>query len=283
MRSLWATSLVLILALLASLPGCGKASPEPQSAPAAGATDDPSVQSLDKDHQLVEVGGQRLIVAKDQPVTVEIRRKNATSNGGTKYRETAESKTAGLRTSSDQVAQTLKSDKAEAHLIGGGGAIGGGFNYSGKLFSGSSLNIFHLIGAFLLLAALGLFIAPKVLLAFGIPMTPQNGTAIALAAGGVVFICVGVVVNDYPWAALIALAALVGLIVFWVIRGIVHGKDKADLKKTKTAVKKIVKGVDALPEAEKTAVKASVEQAAGDQNNEVREVVAKAKSELAKT
>jgi hypothetical protein len=232
---------------------------------------------LGPEHQLIEVNGNRLIVGADKPVTMEIIEKGGGSTGGTKYQEKAEATTAGLSTSSDQVAQNFKSEAPRTALGGedkgggGGGGSGGGFDYSGKLSGVPGLNIYHLLGAAGLVVAVAFFI-----------ITKRVGTSLTIAACSLGMIGVGVTVDRYPmvWGVAVALVLVAGGA--WLFLAWKNGKRVADLKATTGSLSEafthVVRGVDDLDPSTKSAVKHSIEKAARDKNGVVREVVSKIKA-----
>lgn len=152
-------------------------------------------------------------------------------------RTTTSAKGPGVTTDSETVAQNLAVKDVTA---GPGASGGGGFQYSGKLTGGNSVNIFHILGAMCLVFAAVSFWLSKDL---------KRSSYAALA--GAVFIGVGVSVEHYPqiWA----IGAL-GLLII----GIAWCYDVYKNNRLSMSLQKIVLGVSEAPPSASAEVKASI-------------------------
>ncbi len=96
---------------------------------------------------------------------------------------------------------------------------------------------------------------------------------LAVAAGGAVLIAAGVLFEVYPWVLLIALAAVLGIGIWWLVDAKFAGRAKA-------ALTAIVRGVEAAPADAQSAVKGSIASAAtaSGQYGTVKDTITKTKA-----
>lgn len=200
------------------------------------------------DGRVIQHGNDKMTVGNGDQVTFTTKEVIERRAPSSRNESEASAKGVGLKTSSEKVAQTFKAEQAKVGLEDVGGAEGGGFTYSGQL-SGLvkfGLNIFHLIGAALLLAALAFVVVPPL---FSLP--PRTSTATTVGAGGVVFIIVGVSISSAPWVWVVALIALLGGLGFWLYKSVKAGHLEA-------FAKTVANTVDKLPDEQKEAMKDAI-------------------------
>ena len=129
-------------------------------------------------------------------------------------------------------------------LRGGGGSFSGG--------GMESITDVVRRGPILLCAIGGLAVLGGIVLAV---WAKRVTLGLAVAGGGGGLIAAGVLFEVYPWVLLIALAAVLGVGVWWLVDAKFAGK-------AKSALSAIVRGVEAAPEDAQTAVKDSIASAA---------------------
>ena len=141
--------------------------------------------------------------------------------------KSANSKGAGVKTSSPEVAQTVKTDAPTVSLPGSS-ASGGGLDFVAQLTSNVSggQGVFYTIGGIL-------FIVGIVMMAF-LPIGRMRG--MYFIVGGIGFIATGMLFQTYPWVLLLTFVLVVGAGVWYVI-------DTKNAVKVKEALKSVVRGI----------------------------------------
>ena len=109
----------------------------------------------------------------------------------------------------------------------------------------------------------GLMLAGGIVLAI---WAKQVLLGLAVAGAGMALIVTGVLFEAYPWIALVALAVVVGVAVWWLVssKSLVKAKASltATLGKAENALVTVVRGVEASPAEAQATVKASIKSAA---------------------
>jgi len=147
-------------------------------------------------------------------------------------------------------------------LRGGGGSFSGGGMESIRDVVRRGPVLLCLIGGLALLAGVVLAVWAK-----------RVTLGLAVAGGGGTLVAAGVLFEVYPWVLLIALAAVLGIGVWWLVDAKFAGKAKA-------ALTTIVRGVEAAPADAQSAVKNSIASAATatGQYGTVKDTITKAKA-----
>lgn len=246
--SLLRTMLSLCLCLVSvTLLGCSAKEVEPKPAQESKVQTPTPVEPTAPGSRYIDLGdGRKLVVNDDSKIEIRRTHENSDRAGSVDTDQKATSKGPALSTSSAEVAQKFNVAGQELSLDQ---AKGGGFTYDGKLFGGAKVNVFHMIGASLLLVGLAFIIVPMV---FGLP--PRYGTAAMIAAGGVGFIAIGSSLEAMPWAWAIAGLIILAIGGVWVFMAVRHGQKKSDLGEVDTVLGSIVttvsKGMSAASRAD---------------------------------
>lgn len=246
---------ILAAAIALSLFGCGNSSDKPQEKEYVSA---PTQEQIEKAPEVQKVGETQTITINGNDIKAP---KNSVVKIDIDKSRMAESKGAKVRTSSDQVAQTIKADPPNVSLDGSK-AEGGSFDFINKMKVSTGSAIFYTIGAMVLLGGLAISIFVNV----------QKGLMVALA--GVAVVSIGVFIDQYPWLFLIIPVLLVGAIVYLVV----EGKTNNNLKDVVTNIVKGVAHAETKDPESAQVVKDSI--AKNDTDGIVKEVVSKIKSKL---
>ena len=131
-------------------------------------------------------------------------------------------------------------------------------------------------GPILLMILGGLMLAAGIIVAI---WAGRLMLGIAVAAAGLALIATGVLFEMYPWVVLIALAAVLGIGVWWFLDAKGLLKAKTAVAAQATALSAVVRGVEsAAPEAQ-AAVKAEIAKAAGVEKATVKATITQVKTE----
>lgn len=269
---------VLCVVLVTAIAGCDRKAaapaqqPEPASAPRdSAATPKNYVESLPEPlpagKKRVTIDGVDLIVDSNDEVHYTKRITSSSEQGNAKYNEQHKSKGVGLETSSKDAEQNFKQSPVTTSLSNGGGGLSSGFQYTGTLTGGKSINIYHIIGAGLLLFAAIYFY-----------FTRNIGRSLTIALAGAGFVAIGVVVDEYPWVALATVLLFLALGGIWLYEA--WKKKKVESEKTELdhSLGTVVRGVENIENsAVKEVVKRSIATAAQSKNGQVKETIRKVK------
>lgn len=240
-----------------------------------GASSVAPVAPAPSDRRVVRVDGREIEASGRDSVVIDILDKDKTVGGTNNAFDKTAATGTGLRTESEKVSQSFKS---EAPAAGPKAASGGGFAYSGEMVGGASLNVFHMLGAACLLGALGFVVGPMLF-----RMPPRLGTAAVLGAAGAAFIAIGVSIETMPYAWAVGGLLLVGVLGWWVWNAIRNGKSLADMQAT---IESTVATVSSLSPAAKAEFKKRhsrvVTAVAPDRASQVEATITKAKARAAR-
>ena len=170
--------------------------------------------------------------------------------------ETASASGIGVRTTAQQIDESLEFDSPEVAIPGARSKAGKAF-FTAKMWSLHGINLLLVGGG--LLAAGGIVVAIKFDRALGA----------AMVVGGLILAAVGVVAQQYPWALGIGLGAV-------VLVGAVFLYREYRKRQTAKALEDVAAGVESSPPEAATEVKRHIGAAdSGGTRQEVRRVKAK--------
>jgi len=205
------------------------------------------------DKQTIVVDGHTVEADKDKRVKVHIK----------KYQH-AKSQGPSVRTSSDEVVQSIDASAPESSLKDSF-ATGGMYKFFSEMKQSTSSMIFYVVGSIVFVGGL--------IFAIWSPVGRIKG--VLAMAGGVSLAAVGLVFEQYPMVALVPVIGLIGVAGYFIYSGI--RKDKI------TEVnRRIVKGIDNASKNGKVRSAAEIKEEIAKQDSDglVKKEVSKVKSKL---
>ena len=109
-------------------------------------------------------------------------------------------------------------------------------------------------------------------------LTKDLPTALIIGGGGIAVAAVGILLESYPWLLLVAFAAGIGVLVYFIWQSKAKTTLSAAYDKTSGVLSALVKTIEMNPDAKK-AITAQVETVAGDKAPDVKAVVTDVKQQ----